>query len=180
MLCCTLWTALLTMLLNHQYCCNLLGQCCWTINIVATCLNKLQQYWWFNNIVNNAVHGVQHNIVHSCFEQLATTWWFLRVLHGKKLIRLSQQEWTMLCCTPWTALLTMLLSLVEPSMLLQLVGLIVNKLQQYWWFNNIVNNAVHGVQHNIVHSCFEQLATTWWFLRVYTEMDMDYDHQSFA
>ena len=43
----------------------------------------------------------------------------------------------MLCCTLWTVLSTMLLSLVEPSVLLQLVDNHVNRLQQHSWFNKL-------------------------------------------
>ena len=109
--------------------------------------------------------------------------------------KLLKQEWTMLCCTPVNSIVNNVVeptscnSIDGSTTLSQQVATVLiwfnnivstscnsidmvqqhclNKLQRYWWFSNIVNNAVHGVQHNIVHSCFKQLATTCWFLRVY-------------
>jgi hypothetical protein len=67
MLFCTPWTISVNKLFNHQYSCKLLT---W-LSTLTSCNNiDVQQ------LVNNIVHGVQHNIVRSCFEQLAWTWYF--------------------------------------------------------------------------------------------------------
>ena len=60
-----------------------------------------------------------------------------------------EQASTMLCCTPWTLLSTMLLHLV-----------MLNNVR------HVVDNIVHGVQHNIVQACSHQPGTGWAFLRV--------------
>ena len=59
------------------------------------------------------------------------------ILHGEKLIRLSRVVKTGLNNVVLHPVNSIVNNVVEPSMLLQLV-----------------NNVVHGVQHNIVQSCF--------------------------
>ena len=43
--------------------------------------------------------------------------------------------------------------------IIRLLQVVSNHCWQYWWLNNITT-IVDRVQHNIVRSCFEQLATT--------------------
>ena len=98
----------------------------------------------------------------------------LKVLavHGEKLIRLSRVVKTGLNNVVLHPMNSIVNNVVEPSILLQLVETSCNNIDGSTTLsptscNNIdgsttllINNAVHGVQHNIVHSCIEQLATT--------------------
>ena len=145
MLCWTLGTVLLMILLNHLYCCKL-----WTI--MSTSCNDIDGLTRFNNIVNNTVHWVQHNIVHSWCDKYPRT--------QPKIDQVVESEVNNVVLRPTNSIVN---KVVEPC---STINIVATCWHEYWWFNNIVNNTVRMVQHNIVHSCFKRLVSTQWFLRV--------------
>ena len=65
-------------------------------------------------------------------------------LHGQKLIRLFGvvQNSSEQCCVAPSE--QYCYHVVQPSILLQLVDMIVNNLQQYWWLNNMTTTLFRG------------------------------------